>query len=110
MTEISVQELAVKLKEISPNLQLIDVRERDEVSCAYIPGFKVLPLGEYEYWSPEIKKHFNPSVETLVICHHGVRSDQMCHWLRSIGFTNVKNIVGGIDAYSLVVDSNIPRY
>jgi len=34
----------------------------------------------------------------------------MCHWLTDRGFTNVKNIVGGIDAYSMVVDRTVPRY
>jgi len=34
----------------------------------------------------------------------------MCHWLSTQGFTNVKNIVGGIDAYSMVVDRTVPRY
>jgi rhodanese-related sulfurtransferase len=53
---------------------------------------------------------FRSQAETLVICHHGIRSLQMCQWLQSQGFTNVKNINGGIDAYSLLVDSNIPRY
>jgi rhodanese-related sulfurtransferase len=44
------------------------------------------------------------------MCHHGMRSAQMCQWLTQQGFTNVKNIVGGIDAYSVGVDSSIPRY
>ncbi|HCF28006.1 MAG TPA: rhodanese-related sulfurtransferase, partial [Cyanobacteria bacterium UBA11049] len=34
----------------------------------------------------------------------------MCHWLSTQGFTNVKNLSGGIDAYSVMVDPNIPRY
>ena len=108
--EISVQELAIRLQENAENLQLIDVREPNELAIAHLPGFKILPLSEYEQWSPHIKNYLNPDLETLVMCHHGVRSDQMCHWLRSIGFTNVKNIAGGINAYSLLVDVNIPRY
>ncbi|MFM5983552.1 MAG: rhodanese-related sulfurtransferase, partial [Sphaerospermopsis kisseleviana] len=39
-----------------------------------------------------------------------MRSAQMCQWLVSQGFTNVKNIIGGIDAYSILVDPVIPRY
>ncbi len=110
MQEISVQELAIKLNELSENLQLIDVREAHEVDLAYIPGFKVFSLSEYEQWSSQIENHLNLTKETLVICHHGVRSEQMCYWLRSVGFTNVKNVIGGIEAYSLLVDKNIPRY
>ncbi|MHC5832212.1 MAG: rhodanese-like domain-containing protein, partial [Nostoc sp.] len=42
--------------------------------------------------------------------HHGIRSAQMCQWLIAQGFTNVQNISGGIDAYSLLVDPSIPQY
>jgi rhodanese-related sulfurtransferase len=108
--EISVEELALRLGNNEGNLQLIDVRERGEVEIAYLEGFTVLPLSEYQQWEKEIKNQFDPEKETLVICHHGMRSANMCQWLRSQGFTNVKNIVGGIDAYSILVDSSIPRY
>lgn len=108
--QISVEELAICLADQSPNLQLIDVREPQEVAIAQIEGFALLPLSDFEQWSDQIKTRFNPNAETLVMCHHGVRSDQMCQWLRNMGFTNVKNIAGGIEAYSLVVDPSIPRY
>jgi rhodanese-related sulfurtransferase len=108
--EISVHELAVLLGNNDPNLQLIDVREPDEVAIASVAGFTVLPLSQYQEWSPTIANQFNPQAETLVMCHHGMRSFQMCQWLQSQGFTNVKNINGGIDAYSALVDPSIPRY
>jgi rhodanese-related sulfurtransferase len=44
------------------------------------------------------------------MCHHGIRSAQMCQWLMNQGFTNVKNVAGGIDAYSILVDHSIPQY
>ncbi|MCA2655501.1 MAG: rhodanese-related sulfurtransferase [Microcystis sp. M015S2] len=108
--EISVDELALRLAAHDPNLQLIDVREPEEVAIASVASFTILPLSQYREWSPTIATQFNPQAETLVICHHGMRSLQMCQWLQSQGFTNVKNINGGIDAYSLLVDPNIPRY
>ncbi|MDY7016167.1 MAG: rhodanese-like domain-containing protein, partial [Cyanobacteriota bacterium] len=77
---------------------------------ASIPGFEVLSLSQFDQWSPEIATRFDPEVETLVLCHHGVRSAQMCYWLRSQGFVRVKNVIGGIDAYSTRVDRNIPQY
>ncbi|MDW8452067.1 MAG: hypothetical protein RML39_01250 [Oscillatoriaceae cyanobacterium SKYGB_i_bin93] len=46
----------------------------------------------------------------MVLCHHGIRSAYMCKWLSQQGFTNVKNVVGGIDAYALAVDPKVPRY
>ncbi|WP_013323397.1 rhodanese-like domain-containing protein [Gloeothece verrucosa] len=108
--QISVEELAERLIAQDANLQLIDVREPGEIEIAYIEGFEVLPLSQFAQWSSQILTRFEPSSETLVLCHHGMRSAQMCQWLRNVGFTNVKNIAGGIDAYSLLVDPNIPRY
>jgi rhodanese-related sulfurtransferase len=110
IAEITVEELAQRLAETDSNLQLVDVREPDEVQIAAIEGFTVLPLSQYGQWSSDIKNRLNPDKETLVLCHHGRRSAQMCQWLLQQGFTNVKNITGGIEAYSMQVDSKIPRY
>jgi len=109
-SNISVEELAVRLADKDPDLQLIDVREPAEVEIAVLEGFEILPLSQFDSWSSTIKERFNPEAETLVICHHGVRSGQMCQWLLQNGFTNVKNITGGIDAYSTIVDPNVARY
>jgi rhodanese-related sulfurtransferase len=124
-TQISVQDLAQRLysgdarcgrsevhtfDELPMQLQLIDVREPQEIALAYIQGFVNLPLSEFALWSEQITSRFQPQVETLVLCHHGVRSAQMCQWLVAQGFTNVKNISGGIAAYSMIVDPSIPQY
>ncbi|MBK1989967.1 rhodanese-related sulfurtransferase [Sphaerospermopsis aphanizomenoides BCCUSP55] len=109
-TQISVEELAQHLAASDAGLQLIDVREPQEVAIAKIEGFVNLPLSEYEQWHGEIFQRFDTNAETLVLCHHGVRSDQMCQWLVAQGFTDVKNITGGIAAYSTFVDPTIPQY
>jgi len=108
--QISVEQLAMRMAESPESLQLIDVREEQEIAIAHLDGFENLPLSDFADWSDHIHTRFDPNAETLVLCHHGVRSAQMCRWLMSQGFTNVKNIVGGIDAYSLIVDSSIPQY
>lgn len=108
--DISVEELAVRLADPEPELQLIDVREPAEVAIAAIEGFQILPLSQFDSWGSTIKERFNPEAETLVLCHHGVRSARMCQWLLQNGFSDVKNITGGIDAYSAIVDPNLPRY
>jgi len=119
--EISVEQLAMLLRSRreAPNalqthspkqLQLIDVREPQEVETAAIEGFTNLPLSQYEQWADQIHTQFDSETETLVLCHHGVRSAQMCYWLNQQGFRNVKNISGGIDAYSVAIDPSIPRY
>jgi len=108
--QITVRELAERLAGDRQDLQLIDVRERDEVEIAAIDGFSILPLSEYDQWATDFKEKFDPHAETLVLCHHGMRSAQMCQWLINQGFTNVKNIAGGIDAYAYGVDPNMAKY
>jgi rhodanese-related sulfurtransferase len=111
LPEINVNELEELLQTLPNNqLQLIDVREPQEVDMAKIEGFMNYPLSEYSQWSEQILVQLDPTQETLVLCHHGVRSAQMCQWLVKQGFTNVKNITGGIDAYSVLINSQVPRY
>ena len=107
---VTVEALAKRLADQDPELQLIDVREPEEVAIASIDGFEVLPLSQFEQWSTDISDRFDPHQETLVLCHHGMRSAQMCFWLLNNGFTNVKNITGGIAAYAAKVDRSIPQY
>ena len=115
MARISVQELAERLAgaagmDPTSKIQLIDVREPQEVAIASLPAFDNFPLSEFAVWSGQIHDHLDAEVETLVLCHHGFRSAQVCQWLMAQGFSNVKNITGGIDAYANIVDSSIPKY
>ena len=98
-SEITVEELAKRLSSNEGTLQLIDVREPQEIALSRLDGFVNLPLSEYEQWSEQVPIRFDIHAETLVLCHHGIRSAQMCGWLVTQGFTNVKNIKGGISAY-----------
>ena len=107
--QITVEELAHQLDR-SHNLQLLDVREPWELETANLPGFINLPLSEFSDWSVNLDQQLDRHVETLVLCHHGMRSAQMCQWLVSQGFTQVKNITGGIEAYAVGVDPTLPRY
>lgn len=108
--EVSVEILAQRMEDAGSDLQLLDVREPQELAIASVQGFQHFPLSGFEAWSPTISTQLNPDSETYVLCHHGMRSAQMCQWLLQQGFTNVKNITGGIDAYAMLVDSSIPRY
>lgn len=110
ISQISVEELAQRLSAQDSSIQLVDVREPQELAIASIEGFVNFPLSEFAEWGDQIPTLLNPQAETLVLCHHGMRSAQMCQWLVAQGFTNVKNISGGIDAYSIVVDHSIPQY
>ncbi|HEY9763759.1 MAG TPA: rhodanese-like domain-containing protein [Trichocoleus sp.] len=108
--EISVETFAQRLQSEQTPPQLIDVREPAELELAALDGFENLPLSEFANWSDTIHSRFDSTQETIVMCHHGMRSAQMCYWLAQQGFTNLKNLSGGIDAYSLVVDRSVPRY
>lgn len=107
---LSVETLAQRLAEADDEVQLIDVREPAEVETASLDGFVNLPLSEFAAWSETIHSRFERDRETIVLCHHGMRSAQMCAWLAQQGFTQLKNVTGGIDAYSLTVDRSVPRY
>lgn len=109
-TPLSVEALAQRLAEGDAAVQLIDVREPAELELASLPGFANLPLSEFGEWSDTIHSRFERDRETIVLCHHGMRSAQMCGWLAQQGFTQLKNVTGGIDAYALMVDRTVPRY
>jgi rhodanese-related sulfurtransferase len=109
-TEITVTELAAKLIDTDHQYQFVDVREPQELAVVTLPKFINLPLSEHADWSPDIYTRLDKDTETLVLCHHGMRSAQMCQWLVSQGFTQVSNIIGGIDAYSRHVDPTLPKY
>ena len=106
---IDVQTLAQKLQ-AGEALQLIDVREPWEVETAAIAGFQNLPLSQFATWEMQIHSQFDSEAETIVMCHHGMRSAQMCQWLKNQGFTQAKNLTGGIDAYAAYIDPAIQRY
>jgi rhodanese-related sulfurtransferase len=108
--EIDVNALAATLADEPATVQLIDVREPQELALAAIAGFTNLPLSQFSAWQGQIHSQFEMDQETIVLCHHGMRSAQMCQWLVGQGFTQVKNVVGGIDAYALKVDASVPRY
>ncbi|MDX2214673.1 MAG: rhodanese-like domain-containing protein [Oculatellaceae cyanobacterium bins.114] len=108
--QINVEAFAAHRADVQQPLQLIDVREPEELAIAQLEGFVNLPLSQFSDWSGQINTILDPTVETIVMCHHGMRSAQMCQWLINQGFTTVKNLVGGIDAYADRVDSGVPRY
>jgi rhodanese-related sulfurtransferase len=112
LIQINAQEFARRMAdtEIANGLQLVDVREPEELAIASLNGFINLPLSQFAEWSGQIQAQLDPHAETIVMCHHGMRSAQMCYWLINHGFTHVKNLAGGIDAYADMIDSTVPRY
>jgi adenylyltransferase/sulfurtransferase len=103
--EIDVTELKRKLDR-GDEFVLVDVREPHEYKIARIPGSKLVPLGEFASHLGE----FDKNAEIVVHCKMGGRSARACGILRQAGFANVRNVVGGITAWSEKVDPTVPKY
>lgn len=102
---MSPAELSEKIKN-GEKVRLIDVREPEEFALARIADAELLPLSEFQSWSGKL----NPDEEIVFMCHHGVRSANVCNYLAQSGFQNLWNLSGGIDAWTLEVDRTVPRY
>jgi molybdopterin/thiamine biosynthesis adenylyltransferase/rhodanese-related sulfurtransferase/molybdopterin converting factor small subunit len=85
---------------------LIDVREPHEYQIARIPGAKLIPLGELPKHLSELDKN----AEIVAHCKMGGRSQQAVDLMKQNGFTNVRNMTGGITAWSDKVDPTVPKY
>ena len=105
MQEMNVQQLAEQVQAgTAPTL--IDVREPNEYAFVHLPGAVLKPLGGIHEWAQELDKE----QAYVLYCHTGARSWQATYLLERMGFTNVINLSGGIDAWSLHVDARVPRY
>lgn len=102
---LSVGELA-RLLDDERRITLLDVRTPLEHGTSRLPDSKLIPLMELPERFPELQK----SDEIVVYCHHGNRSARAVDFLRRMGFEKVRNLSGGIDAWSLEIDPSVPRY
>jgi len=85
---------------------LIDVREVHEYQIAFIPSAKLIPLGQLPNRLAEIPK------DALIVCHckSGMRSAKAVDLLKQSGYIQVRNMKGGILAWSDKVDPTVPKY
>lgn len=86
----------------------LDVREQDEFDFASIEGSTLIPMSQIQDRVGELDPHKEKDI--VVLCHHGMRSMQVTMWLTQQGFTSVKNMNGGIDAWSQAIDPTVARY
>jgi len=103
--EIQVEDLKAWLDE-GREVTILDVREPYEHEICHLEGSRLLPMDDVaERWD-EL-----PGDRPIVaLCHHGPRSGRVVAFLRSQGLTQATNLAGGIDAWSLRIDSSVPRY
>jgi rhodanese-related sulfurtransferase len=88
-------------------LRLIDVREPFEFQQAHIEGSELIPMRGVPQALPSLEAEEAP---LIVFCHHGMRSLQVVSWLREQGVEHCSSMTGGIDRWSLEIDSTVPRY
>ena len=104
--EITPEELKVQLGQTNA-IRLLDVREPWEFQLAQIEGSQPIPMGEIP---SRAHQELDPEQHIVVICHHGVRSLHVTHWLRQQGFEQAQSLQGGIDRWSRRVDASVPTY
>ena len=102
---LSPEELNILLKSLNPPL-LIDVRENSERNISRIDANDIhIPMREIASSIDKIPNDGN----IVIYCHIGIRSHSASEWLKSQGKSS-STLIGGIDSWSLKVDSNVPRY
>lgn len=99
-------EVKARLSQRSTDFILLDCREPEEMILARIDGALHIPMGDI----PSRLQSLDPEKEYVIFCHHGVRSAHVVSFLRRQEFDRVRNMAGGIDAWSREVDANVPRY
>ena len=85
---------------------LLDVREPWEFSICKIEGSVNISMSEPE----KLINELNANDEIIAICHHGMRSFQVCNYLENNGFNKTLNLDGGIDLWAKTIDTDMAQY
>lgn len=106
MQHISATELHHYLQDNDDPPLLLDVREPWEFERCFIQGSILIPMRQI----PAQLSELDPDRETIMICHHGVRSRHMGMQLERAGFSRIINLSGGVDAWARDVDNTMEVY
>ena len=112
ITQIRPSELSPWLATVRPHGEplVLDVREPSELRTASVNAkdftLLTIPMGTV----PARLSELDPNRAIACLCHHGGRSMQVASFLQARGFAHVANIAGGIDAWSVELDTSVPRY
>jgi rhodanese-related sulfurtransferase len=106
MQQINARELKQRLDNGQKQPLLLDVREPWEYAICHIEGSQLVPMRDIRHSADDL----DPEQETVVICHTGIRSQQVCYFLEQMGFDNVFNLWGGVHAWATDVDPAMPTY
>jgi monothiol glutaredoxin len=102
--ELSVRDADDQLR--AGSITVVDVRPADERAIAAINA----PFETFDGDNRARLEALPKDTALAFLCHHGGRSAQAAEQFRALGFTNVHNITGGIDAWSNDVDNSVPKY
>ena len=106
LEEVTPAEVHRRLGEADPPL-LVDVRTDAERATARIEPSLHIGLHEFLERAP---REIPRDADVVVYCHSGARSAQVTMWMTANGWAKVRNLEGGIDAWSIDVDPDVPRY
>ncbi|MDG5766943.1 rhodanese-like domain-containing protein [Balneolales bacterium ANBcel1] len=104
--EVTVQELK-KIQDENQPVHLVDVRQKYEKDLVDIGG-DLIPLGQLSSRMEELEPYKEKPI--IVYCRSGARSAEACRTLMASGFTNVKNLKGGILKWAEEIDPSLPTY
>jgi len=85
--------------------EFVDVRTEQERDVARIEGSRLLDQAYHDHLLS-----LDRSTTIVFQCHHGIRSQSAAEYCQGLGFQNLFNLRGGIDAWSQLVDPTVPRY
>jgi adenylyltransferase/sulfurtransferase len=107
--EVSPEELREFMNRPGPrNFRLIDVREEDEFQICRLEWAELIPLAQIPEQAP--RRLVDKDRTIIVYCHHGMRSQRACDWLRHAGYEQVFNLTGGIEAWADRIEPTMRRY
>ena len=86
-------------------IEFVDVRTGQERAIARIESSRLLDQAYHD-----ALLLLDRETPIVFQCHHGIRSQHAAEYFQGHGFTNLYNLRGGIDAWSLFVDPSVPRY
>lgn len=104
--EVTVEQLRDALQDPESGIEVIDVRDQDERDIAAIDGTRLIPLKDL----PERSGELDPTQAYYLHCKKGGRSMKALELLRAQGFSNLKSVAGGIDAWRERIDPTMPGY
>jgi len=106
MQHLTPLQLRQYLETATPAPLLLDVREPWEFDICSINDSILIPMGQI----PAKLESLDPEQEIVVICHHGIRSAQVCHYLERQGYGHMINLTGGVESWAREVDVNMAVY